>query len=96
MKDYITISCTPYEESCAQVGSENYYERAMVECKKFKDLIRKKLGKEPIGAELKIKGFPHDFGTYYKVVCEYEDTIEEAVNYAFKCEYDAPQTWDDC
>ena len=95
MKDYISISCTPYAEDCVQVGEENYAKRAKEECRRFLELIRKKLGPEPEGAQLRIKGFPHDFGTYYEVVCEYDES-EEAFKYAFKCEEDAPQTWDDC
>jgi len=93
MIDYMTIGSTPCEEECAQVGSENYRDRAIAECRRFIDLIRKKLGDEPPNAQLAVKGFPHDFGTYYEVVCKYSDEDEKAQAYAYKCESDAPTTW---
>lgn len=95
MRDYIDIGSTPCEEECAQVGSEDYLKKARVECKRFMELIRKKLGPEPPGAELRIKSNPHDFGTYLEVVCYYEEGNEEALAYALKCEADAPMTWND-
>ena len=96
MKDYISISCTPYAEDCVQVGEENYAKRAKEECRRFLKLIRKKLGPEPEGAQLKIRGFPHDFGTYYEVACEYNDfEFPQSIDYAYACESDGPQTWDD-
>lgn len=94
MREYLNIGSTPAEEDCAQIGSDDYAPRAKAECKRFIEVIRKKLGNEPAGATLKMKGFPHDFGTYYEVVCEYDENNEKAMNYAFKCESDAPTTWE--
>ena len=31
MRDYIVIGCSPHESSCAQVGSEGYYEQAHIQ-----------------------------------------------------------------
>lgn len=95
MRDYIEIGPSPVEENCVQVGSENYTERAREECKRFINLIRSKLGEEPEGAELKIKSFPHDFGAYCEVVCYYNDNNAEAINYAFRCEEEAPTRWEE-
>ena len=91
--DYISIGSTPCDEDCAQVGTDNYNTRARDECMRFISLIRKSLGSEPQGAKLTVKAFPHDFGTYHEVVCYYDDENEEATNYAFKCESEAPSTW---
>lgn len=95
MKDWLSIGSSPIEEDCAQVGSENYAERAKEECRRFIELIRKKVGEEPYGASLAVKGFNHDFGRYYEVVCYFEDTNEEAINYAFKCETETPLRWEE-
>ena len=95
-RDCVSIASAPYEEECVQVERTGAYVQPMkTECRRFLDLIRKKLGPEPEGALLTIKGFPHDFGTYFEVVCNYDDENEEAAAYAYRCESDAPKTWDD-
>lgn len=88
-------SCVPYEESCAQVGAiyYDYTSRAKHECRLFIEAIRAKLGAEPDGAVLRVKANPHDWGTHYSVRCYYETDKPDAVDYAFKCESDAPATW---
>ena len=96
MRDDISIGSAPCEESCVQVNPVGDYHEAMrAECRRFLDLIRKKLGPEPEGARLAVKSNPHDFGTYYEVVCYFEDGDEEAREYALLCEGEAPTTWKD-
>jgi hypothetical protein len=94
MREYFTLGPTPSEEDCAQVGQPDYYRKALEECRRFIELIRDTLGPEPSGAELAIKSFPHDFGTYYEVVIRFEPDDAAAVAYAERCEDDAPRTWD--
>ena len=96
MRDFLTLGPVPAEEECQQVGTENYDpQKAFDECVRYKKLIREKFGDEPRGADLHIKSFPHDFGSYYEVVCYYDDNYEEAIDYAFACENNSPVTWDD-
>lgn len=95
MKDFITLGSTPVSEECAQVGSEDYLVRSLKECRLYRSGLRKKFGPEPEGARLRIKEFPHDFGVYREVVCEYEIDNKEAQDYALRCEDEAPQTWAD-
>ncbi|MDP2949229.1 MAG: hypothetical protein Q8P22_06800 [Chloroflexota bacterium] len=95
MRDYQSIASAPYDEPCVQVNPQGDYHDAMrAECRRFIELIRKKLGPEPPGAHLAIKSCPHAFGTYYEVVCWYDDS-QEAADYALRCESDAPLTWND-
>lgn len=90
------IGSAPCDEDCVQVNKEGDYHDAMkAECRRFLELVRKKLGPEPPGARLAIKSNPHDFGTYYNVVCYFDDLDDEARAYAFRCESDAPRTWAD-
>lgn len=91
---YIEIGAGPCEEECAQVGDKDYCTRAMDECNRFIDLIRKKLGPEPDGAKLKVMGFQHEFGTYHEVVCQYDDLKQESADYAYKVEANAPTHWE--
>jgi len=94
-KDSIEIGSSPSDEDCSQVGSEGYYERMKKETKAFINQIRRTLGNEPSGAQLKVKGFPHDFGTYHEVICVFDETDVEAEKYCIKVESDAPSRWDD-
>lgn len=92
--EYIEIGPSPSDEPCAQVGSPDYEFLARKECSRFRDLIRKHLGPEPEGAYLIIKANPHDFGSYYEVMCKYDPSVPAAVEYAFRCDNDAPTYWD--
>jgi hypothetical protein len=89
----MSIGPSPCDEPCVSVGEENYMERGREECKRFIELVRKKLGDEPPGAYLKVKSNPHDFGLYYSATVYFDDSDEEARNYAFRCESEAPRTW---
>ena len=84
--DYISIGPAPYDEDCAQVGTDSFKARAVAECNLYREALRAHYGKEPFGAALTVKAFPHDFGQYYEVVCWYQDDVPEAVEYAYKCE----------
>lgn len=95
MRDYLSIGPTPSGEECAQVGSDNYTERARKECKAFKEQLIRTFGEPPFGAGFRIKSNPHDFGSYLDVEVYYEEEIEEAIAYAFNVENEVPEFWDD-
>ena len=95
MRDYLSIGSTPSDESCAQVGSDRYSRASRYECRAFVNQLRRVFGEEPDGAYIKVKSFPHDFGTYKEVVVEYEEGNPEALEYALKIEGDTPLEWDD-
>ncbi len=92
--DYVDIGPVPSDESCEGVGTPEYDpEKARQECTRFLNLIRKTCGDEPMGARLAIMSNPHDFGSYYSVVCYYDDL--GAKEYAGRCEDEAPTEWPD-
>ena len=95
MRDYLVIGSTPAEEDCAQVGSPDYKTRMIKEINAFINQLLRQFGPEPKGAEIRVKGFPHDFGTYHEVVVFFDDNNEEAVNYAYKIENEAATRWDE-
>lgn len=95
MRDYLTIGSVPYGEPCAQVGSDNYDRNSRLECKAFIGQITREFGFEPNGAFLMIKRFPYEFGSYREVVVFYDDNYDDAVEYAFKIEANAPEFWDE-
>jgi hypothetical protein len=93
MRDYITLGPTPAEEECAQIGDELYDHKARAECRRFIKLLRETFCEEPSGAYLQAKGFPHDFGTYWEVVCYFNPDVPGSIEYALKCEREAPTEW---
>lgn len=94
-RDWIDIGSSPPDEDCAQLGSDGYYDQAQKECRAYIGLLRRTLGNEPLCARLAIKSNPHDFGTYLSVVCYYNTENVETENYAFRCESEGPDNWDE-
>lgn len=94
MRNYFSLGPTPSDEDCAQVGLEDYYEKARPECKRFIELLRLVFGPEPPGAQLAVKSFPHDFGSYYEVICYFDTDIPESVAYAHRLDDETPTTWE--
>jgi hypothetical protein len=91
--DVIYLGPAPALEECAQVGSPDYQDRALRECRAYAEAIRKVLGPEPEGARLRVVRQEHDFGAYLEVVVEYDGTDEWAARYAARCDAEAPTTW---
>lgn len=94
MRDLVYLGSAPPDEPCAQVGSYGYREAVLDQCKRYIALIRKTVGIELFGAKLKVEWQEHDFGSYAEVVCWYDDAIDGAREYAYRCESDGPLTWD--
>lgn len=95
MENYFTLGPTPREKSCTCVGEDDYVQRAQKECRRFIALLRKKFGPEPEGSRFAVKGFLHDFGTYYEVVICFDEDMPGSAHYACHCEDNLPATWDD-
>jgi hypothetical protein len=95
MQDHLDIGSTPPDEDCAQVGSDDYHRLARRECHAYIVLLRRTLGDEPPGARLAVRSNPHDFGSYLSVVCYFDESQPASVDYAYRCESDGPQAWDD-
>lgn len=94
MQDAIWLGPTPAEEPCVRVGVEGYGPRARAECQAYVHQLRRTFGPEPDGAKLAVRECDHDLGQYFEVVCAFDDQIPEAVDYAYRCEQNAPTTWD--
>ncbi|WP_298435026.1 hypothetical protein [Ottowia sp.] len=94
-RQIITIGPVPCEENAAQVGRSDYDKRSRLECQVFKRMLERL---HPIPAScpatLVIHSFPHEFGAYREVCVRYDDTDQDATNYAFDLEGDTPAEWD--
>ena len=60
MQDFITLGTAPVDESCAQVGQPDYYDKVTAECRRFIHLLRQTFGDEPSGTHFAIKSFECD------------------------------------
>lgn len=105
IRDSLYVGESPWEETCAQVGSDMYLVNARKECQRFIDQIRRHYGDEPVGARLYTKSSPHDFGSYLSVECEFvwdpsnddDQDLTPSQVYAFAIEGDDKgvlQNWD--
>lgn len=92
-RDYIDLGSTPANESCEQLGPNYDPQKAQAECRRYRELIRETVGLEPAGAALVVKSNSHDFGTYYEVHVTFDTDDPEAIDYAFRCDNEAPVTW---
>lgn len=97
-REELNIGCTPCDEPCVQVGHLMYSRIARAECQQFiLDLESQILRKWPEGGRiaLRIKGCPHDHGTYYEVFAYYDPDDPVAVAQALFCEGEADEHWSD-
>jgi hypothetical protein len=93
----LLIGATPWDEACAQVGTEGYRDRAVKECRAFLKQLERHYTAE-IGGELPcrlvIEAHPHDFGSYHEVSAVFADDSKEAVEAAYWLEAHSPEKWD--
>ena len=95
MTDYLDLGPVPANEDCAQVGSDDYTERARQECRVYiRQLERAFPQAAEKGVSFRLKSQPHDFGTYYEVFAYFNDENEVAVDEAYRIERSLPGDWD--
>lgn len=99
MAEVIEIGSSPCNEECAQVGQPDYPERSKAECRAFINQIKRVMGEPPEGVTLYTKSNQHDYGTYREVAVKVSALGEEARDialvYAYRCEGESPENWDD-
>lgn len=93
--NYLTLGPVPAEESCQQVGTCSYDgDKANLECQTYKQQLLREFP-PPSGATIRVKIFPHDFGSYKEVCVVFNENDEEAVDYAYHVESNLPANWDE-
>ena len=93
MKESLDLETTPCNESCVQVGCENYSRLARQEALRYIALLEKKFPKS-VGM-YRIKSNPHDFGTYLSLEIVFDDENEEQSEIAYEVEANLPENWED-
>jgi hypothetical protein len=93
--DHLDLGSAPSDEDCAQLGVDEQYEaRAKRECRALINQLKRLCGDPPPNARFRIMANPHDFGTYYSVVIDFDPNDEDAVAYAYRCDEESPDQWD--
>lgn len=85
-RDYIDIGSTPANTECFSVG----HLLAPAETRIYRDQLQREFPT----AILRVRAFPHDFGTYHEVVAYYDTEDEQSVETAYAVESDASPEWD--
>lgn len=88
--------CPPEAENgCPQVGEPDYRERALEWCNRYRTVLKKLFPLlEQLNVQLKVKANPHDFGTYYELIAEY-DRDSVGAHYVIYMEHNLPAGWED-
>lgn len=92
----IYLGPTPCGESCAQVGEDNFRQKATKEMNAYiNQLYREFPYAQDLGIVFKKKWSPHDFGEYGEVVMKWNENNQEADEYAYRIDANAPENWDE-
>ena len=105
MSDYFTLGSTPCAEPCAQVGRDNYHDQSRIESRVYLHQLQRVVA-EIAGISmdsddfitkyetftLRVKSFPHDFGSYKEVSVIFDD--EASAKLACMLEDSLPENWD--
>lgn len=94
MRESMELGSSPYGEGCAQVGSDDYYDRARREIRAYIAQLIRVYGQPPDGVSLRIKSFPHDFGSYLEAVVVWDGSDEQQTDYAMQLEAGV-ENWDE-
>jgi hypothetical protein len=95
MREHMELGPTPAMEECADIRTPDYRERAMREGRAFIGVIRRAFPDLPDGLTLRVKSFPHDFGSYFEVCACFDDQDETAAEAAYMLESNTPESWDE-
>lgn len=96
MIDYFEIGPTPCDENCAQVGEDNFRNKANIEMDAYIDQLYRLFGEKILDTSIsfKKKWFAHDFGNYGEVVIMYDDS-DEKHDLVYEIERELPENWDE-
>jgi hypothetical protein len=92
---------TPTDETCVQLGDENYSIKARAECLAYKNQLLRmyqsahKGALLPTGCRLIVTNEEHDFGTYHEVGVKFNCDDKKCTVAAYWLEAHVPLVWDD-
>lgn len=95
MRDYMTLGPVPVDESCAQVGKDDFVEKERKELRAYRHQLERQFPDPPEGVTFGVKHFAHDFGSYGEVVAKYDDDDEKQLEFVYQIEANLPDKWDD-
>ena len=96
MLEYQSLGPTPAGEDCVQVGDPDYANKASKECSRYRALLKMKFPQAGAhGCKFVRQAFTHDFGTYYEISIQFDDSRLESCEFAYFVEGNIPEFWTD-
>lgn len=96
--EHITLGSTPASETCAQLGTPGYGERAISECDAYVGQLKrlfKAVHARDARCRLEVVDNPHDFGNYLEVHAQYHEDDKRALTDALWLDGHMPEEWDE-
>lgn len=91
---YLTVGPAPEGEWAQVTGSYNYSSAvAIIDAYRFRDVLRRILGPEPVGARLCVIAREDSAGAHYEVAVNYDVDSPEGLAYALRATKEAPYRW---
>jgi hypothetical protein len=95
MKHFIEIGSSPIDENCVQIELCRCYINALlIEVDIFKKQLERLFPITNPNNSFAVKTFQYNFDFYSVVVCYYDDSDKESVDFAFNIEANTPEKWD--
>lgn len=99
MKEYIYLGSSPTDELCVQTTDPDYEIKAIAECARYADQLRRLYSAAHGGREcpavIRRKSEAHDFGRYFEVVAVASDEWPGSQEAALWLEENLPSGWND-
>jgi len=95
-KEYIELGSAPHSENCAQTIDNDFHEKNVQECIRYKSLLAKTFF-ETFNRQhlclLVVKSYTHDFGSYREVCAAYSEDNELQAKDAYWFDANCPDCW---
>ena len=94
MLETMELECSPYDEDCAQVGTQDYRKMAALEYTAMYGQLLRMFGTAHHGVRIYPKWCNHDFGMYLILAVSYDSLDAAAVKHTMTIEEQWPAKWD--
>lgn len=95
MFSVISLGAVPLFEPPVSQDLPNFEDKTYKACEQYIALIRRKVGREPLGVNFIIASPAVAYPNYFQVECLFDGQNFRAVQYVLRCKEHLPKTWRD-
>lgn len=95
MFSIVKLGAVPLLEKAIEPTTQSCIDQAYEECEQYLDLIRQKIGEEPLGVHLIIVSSAFPYPNFWEIECHFDGQNPKAFQYALECKENLPNTWED-